>query len=48
MAGAEKAGRFSLRARATDSAGNVQPDVPPGNRLGYGNNAIEVIYIDVA
>ena len=24
-----------------------QPDVPPWNRLGYGNNAIEVIYVDV-
>ena len=35
-------GRHSLRARATDAAGNVQPDVPPWNRLGYGNNAIEV------
>jgi hypothetical protein len=25
----------------------VQPEVPPWNRLGYGNNAIEVIYVDV-
>ena len=41
-------GRHSLRARATDAAGNVQPDVPPWNRLGYGNNAIEVSYVDVA
>ena len=40
-------GRHSLRARATDAAGNVQPDVPPWNRLGYGNNAIEVMYVDV-
>jgi DMSO/TMAO reductase YedYZ molybdopterin-dependent catalytic subunit len=40
-------GRHSLRARATDAAGNVQPDVPPWNRLGYGNNAIEVSYVDV-
>ena len=37
----------SLRARATDAAGNVQPDVPPWNRLGYGNNAVEVSYVDV-
>ena len=44
---ATKAGRHSLRARATDAAGNVQPDVPPWNRLGYGNNAIEVSYVDV-
>jgi len=40
-------GRHSLRARATDAAGNLQPDVPPWNRLGYGNNAIEVSYVDV-
>ncbi len=40
-------GRHTLRARATDAAGNVQPDVPPWNRLGYGNNAIEVMYVDV-
>jgi DMSO/TMAO reductase YedYZ molybdopterin-dependent catalytic subunit len=44
---AEEIGRKTLRARATDAAGNVQPDLPPWNRLGYGNNAIEVIYIDV-
>jgi DMSO/TMAO reductase YedYZ molybdopterin-dependent catalytic subunit len=41
------AGRHTLRARATDAAGNVQPDVPPWNRLGYGNNAVEVLYVDV-
>jgi DMSO/TMAO reductase YedYZ molybdopterin-dependent catalytic subunit len=41
-------GRHTLRARATDAAGNVQPEVPPWNRLGYGNNAIEVIFVDVA
>lgn len=40
-------GRHAIRARATDAAGNVQPAVPPWNRLGYGNNAIEVRYIDV-
>src|SRR4029079_4476265 len=40
-------GRHTLRARATDAAGNVQPEVPPWNRLGYGNNAIEVIYVDL-
>ena len=39
--------RHSLRARASDAAGNVQPEVPPWNRLGYGNNAIEVSYVDV-
>jgi DMSO/TMAO reductase YedYZ molybdopterin-dependent catalytic subunit len=40
-------GRHTLRSRATDAAGNVQPDTPPWNRLGYGNNAIEVVYVDV-
>ena len=40
-------GRHSLRARATDAAGNIQPDVPPWNRLGYGNNAVEVQDVDV-
>ncbi|MEO8329646.1 MAG: sulfite oxidase, partial [Candidatus Nanopelagicales bacterium] len=44
---ADQPGRHSLRARATDAAGNVQPDVPPWNRLGYGNNAVEVQYLDV-
>jgi DMSO/TMAO reductase YedYZ molybdopterin-dependent catalytic subunit len=44
---ANKVGRHSLRARATDAASNLQPDVPPWNRLGYGNNAVEVIYVDV-
>ena len=44
---ANDVGRHTLRARATDAAGNVQPEVPPWNRLGYGNNAIEVIYVDV-
>ena len=40
-------GRHTLRARATDAAGNVQPEAPNWNRLGYGNNAVEVIYVHV-
>ncbi|RKQ93040.1 molybdenum-dependent oxidoreductase-like protein [Solirubrobacter pauli] len=40
-------GRYSLRARATDAAGNVQSEVPPWNRLGYGNNAVEVQHVDI-
>src|SRR3954467_13105110 len=44
---AEGVGRKTLRARATDAAGNVQPEIPPWNRLGYGNNAVEVMYVDV-
>lgn len=41
------AGRHSLRARATDAAGNVQPDAPDWNRLGYGNNAVQVTLLNV-
>jgi hypothetical protein len=41
------AGRHTLRARATDVAGNTQPDTPVWNRLGYGNNMVEVIYVVV-
>jgi len=44
---AEDIGRHTLRARATDAVGHTQPEVPPWNRLGYGNNAVEVIYIDL-
>ena len=36
-----------MRARATDAAGNVQPGSPNWNRLGYGNNAVELIYVHV-
>ncbi|HEY7421545.1 MAG TPA: sulfite oxidase [Gaiellaceae bacterium] len=44
---ADDIGRQTLRARATDAAGNVQPEVPPWNRLGYGNNAIDVVHVEV-
>jgi molybdenum-dependent oxidoreductase-like protein len=44
---ADDIGRQTLRARETDAAGNVQPEVPPWNRLGYGNNAIEVVHVEV-
>lgn len=40
-------GRHTLRARATDAAGHTQPEAPPWNRLGYGNNAVELQYVDV-
>lgn len=33
-------GEYTLRTRATDAAGNVQPDTARWNRLGYGNNAV--------
>ena len=40
-------GRHVFRARATDTAGASQPDEPEWNRLGYGNNAAQVLAIDV-
>jgi DMSO/TMAO reductase YedYZ molybdopterin-dependent catalytic subunit len=36
-------GRVTLRARATDSSHNTQPDRGPWNRLGYGNNVIQEV-----
>ncbi len=42
-----RAGRVVLRSRATDSAGNTQPGAIVWNRLGYGNNAIRHVIIDV-
>jgi DMSO/TMAO reductase YedYZ molybdopterin-dependent catalytic subunit len=40
-------GRHVLRSRATDASGDVQPDEVPWNRLGYGNNAVRPIAVDV-
>jgi DMSO/TMAO reductase YedYZ molybdopterin-dependent catalytic subunit len=40
-------GRHTLRARATDEAGETQPEAPQWNRLGYGNNAVQVHVVDV-
>lgn len=42
-----RAGRFTLRSRATDVTGATQPDVIAWNRLGYGNNAIRQCVIEV-
>ncbi len=36
-----------ISARATDMAGRTQPDSPEWNRLGYGNNVIQKIRVDV-
>ena len=33
--------------RAPPTARATQPDSPPWNRLGYGNNAVEILYVDV-
>ena len=38
-------GDVEIRARATDAAGNTQPDDPPWNTLGYGNNAVHRVTV---
>lgn len=40
-------GRHTLRCRATDALGETQPDAPPWNRLGYGNNAVQAVVVRV-
>jgi DMSO/TMAO reductase YedYZ molybdopterin-dependent catalytic subunit len=40
-------GRHVLRCRATDESGNVQPDVPRWNALGYGANGVQSLVVDV-
>jgi DMSO/TMAO reductase YedYZ molybdopterin-dependent catalytic subunit len=44
---ATEAGRHLIRARASDSAGAVQPDRPAWNTLGYGNNAVQPHLVEV-
>lgn len=44
---AKRSGKHVLRARATDEHGNVQPDVAVWNRLGYANNAIQPVVVQV-
>lgn len=48
ITGVERPGTLTLRARATDLAGRVQPERAEWNRLGYGNNAIHEVAVDVA
>ncbi len=40
-------GSLTLRARATDLAGRTQPDAAEWNRLGYGNNSIQQVPVQV-
>jgi DMSO/TMAO reductase YedYZ molybdopterin-dependent catalytic subunit len=40
-------GRYELLARATDEAGNVQPLDPVWNELGYGNNVVHRVNLEV-
>lgn len=39
---------FAIRSRATDAAGEVQPEKATWNRLGYGNNSIQAVRVRVA
>ena len=41
-------GNITIRARATDLAGQTQPDQPQWNPLGYANNAIHEVRLAVA
>ncbi|HZQ37825.1 MAG TPA: sulfite oxidase [Dehalococcoidia bacterium] len=43
----EAPGPITLRARATDLAGRTQPERAEWNRLGYGNNQVHAVPIDV-
>jgi len=43
----EQPGPIIIAARATDMASRTQPDLPEWNRLGYGNNAIQKLRVDV-
>jgi len=43
----ERPGSLVISARATDMASRTQPDSPEWNRLGYGNNAIQKVRVDV-
>ena len=44
----ERPGVVTLRARATDLADRIQPEHAEWNRLGYGNNSIQQVPIEVA
>jgi DMSO/TMAO reductase YedYZ molybdopterin-dependent catalytic subunit len=44
----DEPGPLVVRARATDLAGRTQPDAPEWNRLGYGNNAIQDVPVNVS
>lgn len=42
-----RSGRYTVRARATDRSGAVQPDVAATSPDGYGNNSIHEVRFDV-
>jgi len=41
----DQSGASDMRARATDQAGNTQPERAEWNSLGYGNNSIQRVTI---
>lgn len=45
--GVDGPGSTTVRARATDLAGRTQPLEPEWNRLGYGNNSVQVVSVRV-
>lgn len=44
---ATRPGPATLRSRAVDAAGHTQPATAEWNRLGYANNAIQVVHVTV-
>ena len=38
-------GELTIEVRARDGAGNVQPEVPPWNACGYGNNSVHRVAV---
>jgi DMSO/TMAO reductase YedYZ molybdopterin-dependent catalytic subunit len=40
-----RVGSVTIRSRATDAAGVTQPDSAGWNRLGYGNNSIQIVTV---
>jgi DMSO/TMAO reductase YedYZ molybdopterin-dependent catalytic subunit len=42
-----KKGEFTIKSKATDSEGNVQPSKPFWNRKGYGYNVVDRIKVNV-
>jgi DMSO/TMAO reductase YedYZ molybdopterin-dependent catalytic subunit len=43
----DQPGTTVVRARATDLAGRTQPEVPEWNRLGYGNNVVQAVPVQI-
>ena len=47
ISGVEHSGATTIRARATDLASRTQPEQVEWNRLGYGNNAIQEVAVQI-